>query len=262
MQFINRLLAATAALASLAHAVNSVTFVSQDSTGRTVYFTGNPGKAAIPPVKVSGNGQVRVEFPYNWIGNFFSISDGKPVIPGMLGEVAFNEWGDLTYFDVSAIVDPNDWEGVKTMYPASGREPTSGCERFPCNNAYYLPDDLQTKAVQESDLICTLGNKGAGGGGFGPQSDDTSDDSSDVSGFNNGISDVQSRDKLESVYYYDSDWDNDSDSDSDDEDAAPVVPVNIAHGAWYRRSAADEPSQNWPRDYVVGKKASAAARSA
>ncbi len=54
--------------------------------------------------------------------------------------------------------------GVKKLYPAglsasalTSTLSTSGCDIFPCANAYYLPDDVQTKATQETDLVCTLG---------------------------------------------------------------------------------------------------------
>jgi hypothetical protein len=44
------------------------------------------------------------------------------------------------------------------MYPKSNYHPVSGCKLFPCQNAYYLPDDIQTKATLQTDLICTLGS--------------------------------------------------------------------------------------------------------
>jgi hypothetical protein len=79
----------------------------------------------------------------------------------MLGEVAFNGWNGLTYFDISAIVNPNDHEGVAEMWPAQGLKPTSGCQLFPCPNAYYLWDDVQTKTTPETEIITTLGKTGS-----------------------------------------------------------------------------------------------------
>jgi hypothetical protein len=38
----------------------------------------------------------------------------------------------------------------------------SGCEEFPCDNAYYLPDDVQTKTTSEDHLITTLGKGSTG----------------------------------------------------------------------------------------------------
>jgi hypothetical protein len=80
----------------------------------------------------------------------------------MLGEVSLNSWNGLTYFDVSAIVDPSDHDNVKQMWPVKSQTPMSGCEVFPCNNAYWLPDDVQTKATSETDLMTTLGSGSTG----------------------------------------------------------------------------------------------------
>lgn len=154
MQFLK--LASALAAATLASA-NTVTFKSLDNVGRTVHFTPNAGGNDIEHITVPGGGSKKVEFPQGWVGNFYAVSDGQSNTAGMLGEVAFNGWNGITFFDVSAIVNPNDHVGVKQMYPASSSTPISGCEVFPCNNAYYLPDDVQTKTTTETDLICTLG---------------------------------------------------------------------------------------------------------
>lgn len=89
----------------------------------------------------------------------------------MSSRVAFQGWNDLTYFDVSAIVNPNDHAGVKQMFPASQLNSQSrhmvsgakfsGCEVFPCSTAYYLADDVQTVTTDEVDLVCTLGQRGS-----------------------------------------------------------------------------------------------------
>jgi hypothetical protein len=146
---------ASAALA----AANSVTFISQDWTDRTIIFTPNAGLQNLPDAYVPAGATVRVDFPHAWIGNWFAVSSGAARVPGMLGEVAFNGWNGMTYFDVSAIVNPNDHVGVKEMFPAASYNPVSGCKYWPCNNAYYLPDDVQTKTTYEADLICTLGHE-------------------------------------------------------------------------------------------------------
>ncbi|KAK3378520.1 DNase1 protein [Podospora didyma] len=151
-------IASVLAAAVLASAENTITFLNQDPKTRTLHFTGNPYMEAIKPVTVQGFENVTVGIPYGWVGNFFSVTEDKPVVPGMLGEVAFNAWAGITFFDVSAIVNPHDHDGVKRMYPASAEEPFSGCDLFPCNFAYYLPDDVQTRATHETDLICTLGD--------------------------------------------------------------------------------------------------------
>ncbi|KAH6611235.1 dnase1 [Trichoderma cornu-damae] len=151
-------LIASAALSS----ATSITFWTLDDVQRTIYFTCNPGQADLEPVTVNSQQNTTVAFPDTWQGNFYAVQDGAANVPGMLGEIAFSSWNGLTYFDVSAIVDPNDKDNVKQIFPAESYEPMSGCVNFPCNNAYYLPDDVQTKATQECDLICTLGSGSIG----------------------------------------------------------------------------------------------------
>jgi hypothetical protein len=138
-------------------AANTITFMSLDSTDRTLVFTPNAGHPTVEKARVAGGSSVSVTIPQGWIGNWYSVSDGAEDVPGMLGEVAFQGWNGFTYFDVSAIVNPNDHNGVREMYPAGSAAPTSGCKVFPCNNAYYLPDDVQTKVTSETTIVCTLG---------------------------------------------------------------------------------------------------------
>ncbi|RYO86743.1 hypothetical protein DL766_001603 [Monosporascus sp. MC13-8B] len=158
-------LAAVAFCAATLVSANSMTFVSLDDTKRTVYVTPDAGHAHIDPVELGGHCEVKIEFPQGWIGNAYTVSEGKENVPGMLAEAAFQGWGGLTYYDVSAIVDPNDHDGVKEMYPASQagaevKSSFSGCKVFPCPTAYYLPDDIQTVSTDETDLIVTVGNYG------------------------------------------------------------------------------------------------------
>jgi hypothetical protein len=163
MRFSRQLAAfAIAAAATLASA-NSITFVNQDATQRTVVFTPNAGLQQIDPIVIAGFDEAKVEFPDSWIGNAYSVSEGAPNAPGMLAEVTFQGWDGLTYFDVSAIVNPKDHEGVKELFPASERlakqkVAVSGCTLFPCPSVYYHPDDVQTVTSLETDFICTLGN--------------------------------------------------------------------------------------------------------
>lgn len=149
---------ASAALASAA----SVTFWTLDDVQRTIYFTPNPGSAELEPVVVNNSEKKVVEFPDVYVGNFYAIADGDENVPGMLGEINFSGWIGLTYFDVSAIVDPSDHNNIKQMWPAETKTPMSGCETFPCDNCYWLPDDVQTKVTHEVDLITTLGEGSTG----------------------------------------------------------------------------------------------------
>ncbi|KAI9149301.1 hypothetical protein HJFPF1_11352 [Paramyrothecium foliicola] len=160
MQFATSVLAlvASAAVSSAA----SVTFWTLDNTERTIYFTPHPDSANLDPVVVSAAENKTVTFPDTWGGNYYAVSAGEPNVPGMLGEVLFGGWNGLTYFDVSAIVTPGDHHNVKQMWPAGSKTPMSGCEVFPCNNAYYLPDDVQTKVTHEVDIWQSLGQGSTG----------------------------------------------------------------------------------------------------
>lgn len=154
MQFSTALLALAAAASSVV--ANTVTFWTLDDATRTIYFTPSSGHE-IDSVTVNAKKNTTVTFPDGYIGNYYAIQEGDTKAPGMLGEVTFGGWNGLTYFDVSAIVNAADHNNVKQMWPKNAMQPMSGCEVFPCNNAYYLPDDVQTKVTEELDLISTLG---------------------------------------------------------------------------------------------------------
>jgi len=157
MQFFSKLILAASALASLSVA-NTVDFVNQDSTTRTVFFTPQEGLEIIPSIVIPGNQAATQNFPTGWIGNFYSVSEGSPNVPGMLGELRWDGFAGSNFFDVSAIVNPNDVEGVKELFPKTGKLPISGCQTFPCSNAYNKPDDVATLSTTETELVCLLGN--------------------------------------------------------------------------------------------------------
>lgn len=159
MQFSTALLAIAASASCVL--ANSVTFVTLDDVARDIIFTPSPGHPEIATVTVSNKKNTTVDFPHGYIGNYYAVPKGSDPIPGMLGEVAFDGWLGKTYFDVSAIVKADDHDNVKQMWPKDSMTPMSGCEVFPCNNAYYLPDDVQTKVTEEKDLIQTLGTGSA-----------------------------------------------------------------------------------------------------
>jgi len=157
MKFFSTLFLAAFTLATLASA-NTVTYVNQDSTQRTIIFTPNKGLASIPSLVIPGYGSQVATFPIAWVGNFYSVSKGAPITTGMLGEVSFNGFDNYTYFDVSAIVNPNDNQGVKELFPKNLNSPLSGCQIFPCSNAYNKPNDIATLSTSECDLVCLIGN--------------------------------------------------------------------------------------------------------
>ncbi|ERT01757.1 DNAse1 protein [Sporothrix schenckii 1099-18] len=160
--FSFRNVAAAMALAATAQATNTLTFVSTDNIARTIYITPSVGVEGMDPVTVAPGATVPVNFAEGFIGNAYAVQEGKENVPGMLAEVNFQGWGGSTYFDVSAIVNSADTDNIMMMYPADApNTPTSGCNPFPCNNAYYLPDDVQTKVTDQTNLIVTLGSGSA-----------------------------------------------------------------------------------------------------
>lgn len=164
MQFFTKLVAFAAAASAVVSATNTVTFVSQDNTSRKIVFTPSTGHSEIDSIEVAGKATETVTFPTGWIGNWFAICEDADNTQGMLGEVTFQGWDGITYFDVSAIVDATDHNGVHQMWPASensvsSKTKMSGCAVFPCNTAYYLPDDVQTVTTTETELYCTLGKQ-------------------------------------------------------------------------------------------------------
>ncbi|RDA92373.1 hypothetical protein CP533_4400 [Ophiocordyceps camponoti-saundersi (nom. inval.)] len=160
-QFTISPVALLALATTTAHAA-SVTFWTLDMAQRTIYFTSNPGSALMAPVTVNASQNSTVVFPDNWAGNFYGVRDGESNKPGMLGEVQFSGWLGKTYFDVSAIVNGQDQHNVKQMWAKTAQTPMSGCEVFPCNNCYWLSDDIQTKVTNERDLMATLGTGSTG----------------------------------------------------------------------------------------------------
>jgi hypothetical protein len=154
MQFFSTLL--FSALAALA-AANSVHFINQDSTTRTIVFTAQEGLEKYASITIPGFGTADQTFATGWIGNWYAVSEGAADVPGMLGEVRFDGFAGQTYYDVSAIVNPNDTNGVKEIFPASTNAPVSGCATFPCAHVYVQSDDVQTQASSDSSLVCTLG---------------------------------------------------------------------------------------------------------
>lgn len=158
MHFLNTLLLAACTLASLVAAENKVTFVNQDSTKRTIYFTPSIGCAEVKRLVVDGDSQGTATFPEAWIGNFYAVSEGAELTTGVIGEVTFQGWDGYTYFDVSTIVDAiENFDGVKELFPANKNTPMSGCQEYPCDNAYNQPDDIMTESTEETELICLIG---------------------------------------------------------------------------------------------------------
>ncbi|KAK4227104.1 hypothetical protein QBC38DRAFT_206504 [Podospora fimiseda] len=161
MRVTSLLLFAAAALADIY--ANRVTFINQDDIPRTVYFTPSVdlGCIQVPPLHIGPYKAVTQGFPEEWQGMWFAQKQGEPQRVGMLGEVRFDGYEGKTFFDVSGIDSPGDWHNVKKLYPAQSKEPSSGCDVFWCDNAYWAPNDVQTKVTDEKHLVQTLGDRPA-----------------------------------------------------------------------------------------------------
>lgn len=155
MQFNTLLLAASALATLAAAATNTVEFINQDSTSRTVYFTGTN---YVPALSVPGNSAANATFTNSWIGNWYSVSAGAENKTGMLGEVTWQGYGGANYFDVSSIVNSDDFEGVKQIFPKDAKTPVSGCQTDSCASQYNKWDDVATLSTFETTLVCLIGN--------------------------------------------------------------------------------------------------------
>lgn len=166
MQFINTILLAATALASMASAQNFIKFVNQDSVPKTIKFTPNAGIETLESLALDGLATATQEFPHSWAGNFYSISEGAADVAGMLGEVNFQGWDGITYFDVSSIVNTADTEGIKQLYPFNDLDKISGCaeslanaygKTTGCTNQYNAPNDIATVTTDLTSLVCLVG---------------------------------------------------------------------------------------------------------
>jgi len=109
-------------------------------------------------IDLGANEVLNVPMMDNWSGNFITVVKGVDVYQGMLGEMTFNSWGEMVYFDVSAIVNPDDHDNVKELFPKNTNLPMAGCQDFPCNNVYNVwNEDYNTKTTLENQFICLVG---------------------------------------------------------------------------------------------------------
>ncbi|KAK3953049.1 hypothetical protein QBC32DRAFT_397424 [Pseudoneurospora amorphoporcata] len=146
---------------------NTITFISLDEDARDIYSKhklgckeGDHGCEDLKILSVPGLANISLSLPRGWEGNFYSVPAGTPNRTGMLAEICSQGFENKSYFDVSAIDNPNDHMGVKQFWPANDQNAeVSGCITFPCDQTYYHPDDKQTKRpTQSEEFICTLGN--------------------------------------------------------------------------------------------------------
>lgn len=160
MQFFKSIIAISA-LASIASATNTLTFVSQDAKDRTIFFTPAYNQPTVEPVVLKGHTTSVTEIPYQWSGNFWGVIEGdENVGTGTLGEMNFNAFDDLTFYDVSTITAPTDMDNIKMIFPKNSNTPTAGCQSYEttCDNCYNVwNDDFASKASPETDFTVLVG---------------------------------------------------------------------------------------------------------
>ncbi|TGO35683.1 hypothetical protein BHYA_0150g00310 [Botrytis hyacinthi] len=135
---------------------NSLQFLSQDNTERTIFFTPNAGSAEVPSFfvpAVSVNGMAVVQFPQGWSGSLKAVLSGEiPNVPKITGEITFQGWQGETYYAVSAVQNCCDNSGIRVLAPKV-HGLASGCiiAPFPCTESYSRPGNIQVKS--SLDLI-------------------------------------------------------------------------------------------------------------
>jgi len=135
-------------------------WVSQDGQGRVIYCTPSPGSAEIGPITLPAGQTITTYFPQAWIGNCYAVIDGEENKTGMLAEFCWDSYAGASFFDLSAIVNPNDLNNIIAMMPGVGDTPMSGCLTGvgpDCNNIYRAPDDVQTKTTTQNYLKVFIG---------------------------------------------------------------------------------------------------------
>ncbi|APA14961.1 hypothetical protein SS1G_13705 [Sclerotinia sclerotiorum 1980 UF-70] len=162
-------------LSSLTTSQNhTLTFQNLFPTTRLLIFTPNPNSYSIPAQSIEPSQHLNLSIP-NWAVNFKAVDPKLYNLdhPGpeqyILGEVCFACWQDITFFDVKAIWNCCDNEGVHWMwgfdydgdYEGSregfGESEVSGCKKFPCGEVYNESDDVQTKTTTKDAIWVVLG---------------------------------------------------------------------------------------------------------
>ncbi|THV54458.1 hypothetical protein BGAL_0026g00290 [Botrytis galanthina] len=142
---------------------NSLQFLSQDNTERTIFFTPNSGSAGVPSFFVPGisvDGMAVVQFPQGWSGSFKAVLSGEnPDSPKITGEITFQGWQGETYYAVSAVQNCCDNSGIRALAPKV-HGLTSGCiiSPFPCTESYSRLGDIQVKSSADCDFQLIGGN--------------------------------------------------------------------------------------------------------
>ncbi|CAG8980116.1 hypothetical protein HYALB_00012757 [Hymenoscyphus albidus] len=77
-----------------------------------------------------------------------------PASPVPEGKFTFHGQGDLTYFELSLVADPNKNDGIHWIHPVNDQNPglALGCDHFPCDGIYSKPGSVQTKSTLDTDF--------------------------------------------------------------------------------------------------------------
>jgi hypothetical protein len=79
---------------------------------------------------------------------------------GIMGEIAFQGYQDISYYDVTAVHNPNDFQGVHVLVPRGGNSPKgAGCIVFPCDTTIYQASQVEgrTYLTTSTEFDCYIG---------------------------------------------------------------------------------------------------------
>jgi hypothetical protein len=187
------------AVATLARADSTVTFINLDHQPRVIVWTPNAGQgyATPEPVTLSGRGATgSATIPLSdgaWSGNAVAVNGTEPKpSAGALVEFTFDQSMNLVFFDMSwnvvATSQNPDPTGIKMSWPVDDPSNNSGCMLWNlaagCANAYYYNTDgdhYTRSAPHNSDFVVLVGTYGIVSG---PESTDFSDYASLIPGSN------------------------------------------------------------------------------
>ncbi|KAF7954639.1 hypothetical protein EAE96_005758 [Botrytis aclada] len=140
---------------------NTIHFKALDNVPRIISFTSHPECADIEEIHHRGGEDFMIEMPPYWAGTVMArLYGGVHPINRAIAEFKWQGFEGKTHYDASAVDNHTDNTGVHWVYPAGlGHIPEarSGCTVFPCDNAYLLWDDVQTRVTYQTDMVVEIG---------------------------------------------------------------------------------------------------------
>ncbi|KAF7889481.1 uncharacterized protein EAF02_001896 [Botrytis sinoallii] len=142
---------------------NTIEFLSFDKEDRVITFTSHPQCEDLADIHHKGGENFTIEIPLNWGGTVIARKyDAVHPIHRVQAEFQWQGFEGKTHYDASAIDNRTDNSGIRFVYPAGQAdvyELRSGCTVYPCDNAYLLPDDVQTKVTRQTDMVIEIGTQ-------------------------------------------------------------------------------------------------------